>query len=104
MSLSDHLVERPAPPLYSTDGGCDGTLYSVSQNTKSRLRLRISDQFSRTSLSDVRQDTFPTFMSLCHGVGSIPIRLATLPAVGCRRRANEEVSVTEYEERSDRFT
>jgi len=29
--------------------------------------------------------------------------MATMPAVCCWRRANKEVSVTEYEERSDRF-
>jgi uncharacterized protein (TIGR02271 family) len=52
----------------------------------------------------VRQDTSPGFKSTVDWVLAIPTRWATAPAVRCEDHANKEVSVTEYEERSDRFT
>jgi hypothetical protein len=66
--------------------------------------VHLSGQSGRGFGSEVRQDTSLGFTFSFRRVRSIPIRSATAQAVCCESHANKEVSVTQYEERSDRFT
>src|SRR3712207_474157 len=102
-AISD-LVGWATPPFCSPNCGPRRIRHLVSQNTPREPRLHLSGQFGRGFGSDVRRDTYLAFKYSFYRVGSIPIRLATRPAVCCENHANKEVSMTEYEERSDRFT